>query len=171
MDHPQLIDSYTEGFIEKQEFEPRISHLRQRLSALEDQAQQIKNELAQQAELHLVITRLEDFAAQVKDGLVEADWLTKRELIRTLVKRIEIGKEQVNIVFRVTPDPFNSGPDRGNLQHCWRGMCTAPHLFQPPGGWAIVHFFILSHHLPTTKWPTRHVQQVGHHCRDRYIVL
>ncbi len=117
----RLIDSYTEGFIKKQEFEPRISRLRQRLTDLEDRAQQIKSELTRKAELRLVITRLEDFATQVKDDLAEADWLTKRELIRTLVKRVEIGKEEVNIIFRVTPDPFDSSPERGSLQHRWRG--------------------------------------------------
>ena len=116
----RLIDSYAEGFIQKQEFEPRISRLRQRLTDLEDRARQIKNEVTRQAELRLVITRLEDFATQVKDDLAEADWLTKRDLIRTLVKRVEIGKEEVNIVFRVIPDPFDSSPDRGSLQHRWR---------------------------------------------------
>ena len=118
----RLIDSYTEGFIEKQEFEPRIKRLRERLSRLEDQDQQIKLEVARQAQLRLVITRLEEFAEKVKDGLLEADWLAKRELIRTLVKRVEIGKEEVNVVFRVMPDPFDSSPDRGSLQNCWRGI-------------------------------------------------
>ena len=116
----RLIDGYTEGFIEKQEFEPRIQRFRQRLSALEDREQQIRWEVARQAELRLIITRLEEFAAQVKDKLTDADWQTKRDLIRTLVKRVEIGKEEVNIVFRVMPDPFDSSPDRGSLQHCWR---------------------------------------------------
>jgi site-specific DNA recombinase len=116
----RLIDSYTEGFIEKHEFEPRIKRLRERLARLEDQDRQLRAELARQAELRLVITQLEDFAAKLKDGLAEADWLTKRDLIRTLVKRVEIGKEEVNIVFRVMPDPFVSGPDRASLQHCWR---------------------------------------------------
>jgi site-specific DNA recombinase len=128
----RLIDSYTEGLIEKQEFEPRIKRLRQRWSTLEDRDRQIRLELARQAELRLVITRLEDFAAQVKDGLTEADWLAKRELIRTLVKRVEIGKEQVNVVFRVTPDPFDSSPNRGSLQHCW--WRNQPHPFQSGTG-------------------------------------
>ncbi len=114
----RLIDSYAEGFIEKQEFEPRINRLRQRLTNLETQAQQISDEMAHQTELRLIITRLEDFATKVQDGLAEADWLAKRELIRTLVKRVEIGKEEVNVVFRVTPIPFDSSPDRGSLQHC-----------------------------------------------------
>jgi site-specific DNA recombinase len=69
----------------------------------------------------LIVTRLEDFAAQAKEGLEEADWPTRRELIRTLVKRVEIDKDEVNIVFRVTPVPFDLSPDRGSLQHCWRG--------------------------------------------------
>jgi len=116
----RLIDSYTEGYINKQEFEPRIRRLRQRITQLEDRDHLLRTELARQAELRLVITQLEDFAAKVKDGLAEADWLTKRDLIRTLVQRVEIGPENVNIVFRVIPDPFELSPDRGSLQHCWR---------------------------------------------------
>ena len=37
----RLIDSYAEGLIEKAEFEPRITRLRQRIAALEEQAQQL----------------------------------------------------------------------------------------------------------------------------------
>jgi site-specific DNA recombinase len=121
----RLIDSYTEGFIQKQEFEPRIKRLRDRLASLEDRDRQIKTQLAQQAELRLVITQLTDFSAKLKDSLAEADWLTKRDLIRALVKRVEIGPEVVNIIFRVIPDPFESSPDRGSLQHCW-GRDDAP---------------------------------------------
>jgi site-specific DNA recombinase len=117
----RLIDSYAEGFIDKQEFEPRIRRLRQRLADLQAQAQQITDDVARQAELRLIITRLEQFAAKVNGGLAEAEWATKRELIRTLVKRVEIGKEEVNVVFRVASAPFDLGPERGSVQHCWRG--------------------------------------------------
>ncbi len=122
----RLIDSYTEGFIEKQEFEPRISRLRQRLRDLETQEQKITDEQTRQAELHLVIAGLENFATTVKDHLDEADWLTKRELIRTLVKCIEIGKDDVQVVFRVAPLPFESGPGGAHLQHCWWRDFTSP---------------------------------------------
>jgi len=116
----RLIDTYAEGYIQQQEFEPRISRLRQRLAELEEQAQRARDDAARQAELQLVITRLEDFADQVRGGLQDADWNTRRELIRALVKRIEIGKDEVNVVFRVTPSPFDTGPERGGLPHCWR---------------------------------------------------
>ena len=114
----RLIDGYADGLIEKEEFEPRIKNLRQRLTELESQAQMLQNELNAQTELRLVITRLEEFAKKVKDGLSNIDWSTKRELIRTLVKRVEIGKEEVKVVFRITPDPFELSPNREILQHC-----------------------------------------------------
>lgn len=113
----RLIDSYAEGFIDKQEFEPRITRLRGRLDALETAAQQIIDKMALQRELRLAIERLEAFAVQVEDGLANADWLKRRELIRALVKRVEVGKDELKVVFRVPP-PFELGPDRGSLQHC-----------------------------------------------------
>jgi site-specific DNA recombinase len=115
----RLIDRYTDGLIDKAEFEPRLLRLRQRRAALTDQARLLRLELARQAELRLIITRLEAFAAQVQATLADADWATKRDLIRTLVKRVEIGKDEVTIVFRVTPDPFDFSPQRGSLQHRW----------------------------------------------------
>jgi site-specific DNA recombinase len=114
----RLIDSYAEGLIEKGEFEPRIGRLRQRITALEEQARQLAQAAALQDDLRLIIGRLDEFAAKVKGGLGEADWLTRRELIRALVKRVEIVEEEVNVVFRVGPALFVESPDRGSLQHC-----------------------------------------------------
>jgi len=114
----RLIDGYAEGFIEWHEFEPRVARLRQRISALEEQAQQLQTTKALQAELRLIIGRLEDFGAKVQARLALADWQTRRELIRTLVKRVEIDRDQVNVVFRVNPDPSAENPDQEILHHC-----------------------------------------------------
>jgi site-specific DNA recombinase len=97
----RLIDSDAEGLIAKRECEPRITHLRQRVTTLEEQAQQLVNEAALHVELQLIIGRREDFAAQVRDGLEDADWTSRRELIRALVKRVEVDHGQVHVVFRV----------------------------------------------------------------------
>ena len=40
----RLIDSYAEGLIDKQEFEPRVTHMRARLQHLEAQMQHLKAE-------------------------------------------------------------------------------------------------------------------------------
>ncbi|MGI9147318.1 MAG: hypothetical protein ACR2IK_12310 [Chloroflexota bacterium] len=122
-----MIDSYTDGFVEKHEFESRITRQRQRIAALDEQVRQLADAASTQRELRLLIGRLEDFAAQVENGLEAADSLTRREIIRTLVSRVEIDHTHVNVMFRVPPDPFVASPDqfdRGVLQHCRR--VTAP---------------------------------------------
>ncbi len=116
----RLIDSYTEGFVQKSEFEPRITRLRLRLVELEKQSQQIQDQRNLQAELQTAISRLEDFGEKVKDNLAEAGWQMQRELIRMLVKRVEIGKEEVKVVFRIPPDLNESDPGEKSLQHCWK---------------------------------------------------
>src|SRR6516162_8151036 len=67
-------------------------------------------------------------AAKVKVGLERADWNSRREIVRTLVKRVEVDERQVNLVFRVNEYPFDSRPDGGILLHC--GRRNQPHLGQ-----------------------------------------
>ena len=114
----RVIDSYADGLIDKGEFEPRILRLRQRIAHLEEQRQQLAEEATLQTELQLIIGRLEDFAAKVHDSLEEANWASKRDLIRTLVKRVEVARDQVNIVFRVDPYPSDADPEKKSLQLC-----------------------------------------------------
>ncbi len=109
----RLIDSYAEGLIERAEFEPRIAGFRQRIGGWEVQLRAMRDEAALQSTLSLVIGRLEDFAKRVHDRMSEVDWLMQRELIRTLVKRVEINQDDINVVFRVdgtlpTSDPTSS---------------------------------------------------------------
>ena len=114
----RLIDSYAEGVIHKAEFEPRLTQLRVRITALETQIAQATSEMTRQQELRLIISRLEDFATQVKTGLEQLDWQQRRDIIRTLVKRVEIDKDQVNVVFRVEPHSPAPDSDKDCLQHC-----------------------------------------------------
>ena len=124
----RLIDSYADGLIEKSEFEPRIKDLRERSARLESQAKELADQATMESELRLIVSNLEHFISSVKGGLDQADWMTKRDIIRTLVKRVEVEKGQVNVVFRVDPLPFDSRPERGVLQHCWwRRSATLGH--------------------------------------------
>jgi site-specific DNA recombinase len=114
----RLIDSYADGLIDKSEFEPRITRLRQRLARLEEQRQTLADEAALHGELQLIIGRLEDFATKLHDGLEAADWTSKRDLIRALVKRVEVARDDVNIVFRIDPYPGDADPEKKSLQLC-----------------------------------------------------
>jgi len=114
----RMIDSYAEGLIEKSEFEPRIRDQRARLARLEKadlEAQEIEQA---QRQMQFVVGRLEAFAEQVDEGLAAMDWKQKRDLVRCLVKQVEIDREGVTVCFRVEPAPFARTPDdRGFVQH------------------------------------------------------
>ncbi len=126
----RLIDSYAEGLIDKGEFAPRVTRLRQRLARLEEQRQALADEAALHGELQLIIGRLEDCAATLHDGLAATNWTSKRDLIRALVKRVEVARDDVNIVFRIDPYPGDSDPEKKSLQLC-RGSEQAYSLQHP----------------------------------------
>lgn len=117
----RLIDSYAEGLRGKDECEPRITPMKQRATTLDERTQQLADEAAQQRELQLLISDLADFVAPVRGGLVAADWLTRREIMRALVWRVEIDKQQVTVTFRVPPTSTTPGLDGSVLPDCWRG--------------------------------------------------
>jgi len=138
----RLIDSYAEGVIEKSEFDPRIARLRQRLSKLDEEVRRLQDEAQLQVNLQLLVGRLEEFADKVKAGLVEADWLLRRTIIRALVKRVEVGMDAVTVVFRVTPGPFVPTPEEGVLPHCRESRSSSVMVHASDGGphaWLLVN--------------------------------
>jgi site-specific DNA recombinase len=106
----RLIDGYAEGLIDRAEFEPRLAGFRQRIQAWEAQAKALQDEMVQRHTLSLILGRLEDFARCVHDRLSEMDWHKRRELIRLVVKRVEIDHERINVVLRIDPLPPRSDP-------------------------------------------------------------
>ena len=118
----RLIDSYADGLIDKQEFEPRVTRMRERMQHLEEQLQRLKEESEVEEELRLILGRLETFAAQVNDGLHQADFQTRRDIIRALVKRVEVDEHLIRVIFRVSPtSPLSSSEGAShNWQDCGR---------------------------------------------------
>ena len=114
----RLIDAYAEGLLEKTEFEPRVRSAKQRLSELDAEAKLLAERETLDQQLQTVIHRLDQFALHVQDRLETADTSLRRELIRALVKRVELGVEEVRIVYRIDLHPFDKGPGRGHLRHC-----------------------------------------------------
>jgi site-specific DNA recombinase len=138
----RLIDAYGDGLLEKSEFEPRISAARERLAKLEVECQQRIGEATHEAELRLVIGQLEEFARRVSQELEGPDWDTRREIVRALVKQVEVDEKEVRIVYRVSPSPFEGGPQQGRSQHCW-GRDDSP-LRRAAQGGSIAPLFEIS---------------------------
>ncbi len=116
----RLIDAYENGLIDRTELESRLSPARQRLQQLEEQIAALGMEQSRLQDLQLIVGQIETFARKLEGSLEQADWSTKQQVIRTLVKQIEIGEETVKVVYRVDSLPFVQAPERGVLRHCPR---------------------------------------------------
>ena len=131
----RLIDAYEDGLLERAEFEPRVKTAKSRLEKLQVEAQALAEDRAQEQQLRLVIGQLQEFAGRVRDGVQQADWAARRELIRTLVKRVEIDKEDVRIVYRLSPSSPSANPTGAILQRCRRGdFAAAQQRLSRPAG-------------------------------------
>ena len=114
----RLIDAYEQGLVDKNEFEPRIKSSRQQLQQIEQQLKQQADQQASQKEMKLLIDNLRTFSAAVTANLDQADWQTRRQIIITLLKRVELEKDRIKIVYKVDLSPFDRRPARGDLEHC-----------------------------------------------------
>ncbi len=115
----RLIDAYQEGHLEKADFESRMLGLKERLQKLEKEEEAASAAAWERANLQIMIEHVEMFAERVKTGLQEADWQTRRDILRALIQQVEVGEDGVRIVYKVQPSPFEAGPERGRSQHCW----------------------------------------------------
>jgi site-specific DNA recombinase len=111
----RLIESYTEGVIDKQDFVTRIGRFDARLARLQEQRDEARQVAEQETELRLVIGRLDDFATTVQHGLDHASLEVQHHLITTLVKRIDLETDALRLVFRIDPGP---APPVHSLHFC-----------------------------------------------------
>jgi len=110
-----------------------VRRLRQRIAHSEEQCDALAGEETLERELHLIVSRLDDFAAQVGRNLDDLEWGKKREIIRALVRRVEVGLEHVHVVFRVDAFPGESDPEKKSLQLCRgsRQPCARKRVWAP----------------------------------------
>jgi site-specific DNA recombinase len=132
----RLIDSYAEGVIEKTEFEPRIAGLKQRMSQLQERHQAARDAVETERDLALVISRLEDFSAKVNTSLNNLDRDGMQDIIRIVVRRIEIDESRIEVIFRVPSADGPAGPrtsikSTGSWQHCTGVGRTYDRLVEP----------------------------------------
>jgi site-specific DNA recombinase len=107
----RLIDSFTEGLIEKEQFTSRMARTKGRIAEFDAQIQAYSGDINQLEHVRVAADRLRELSATIGPGLFDADWHRRREVIRTLVQKVEIGKDSVRIVFRVLADAGRSGPE------------------------------------------------------------
>ncbi len=117
--HERIVSDAAEGFLTKEEFEPRITRLRQRIAQFEAALAREIDEASMLHEFRLVIGRMEEFAAHVRAGLADTDWSLRRDIIRALVKRIDVTDAHITVVFRVGAHTLGPAPPHHPWPRWW----------------------------------------------------
>jgi site-specific DNA recombinase len=107
----QLIDSFTEGLIEKDQFTSRMARTKGRIAELDNQIRVYSGDIDQLEQARLAAERIRELAATIGPDVEDADWHRRRDVIRTLIQRVQIGYKNVKIVFRMLQDAGRSGPE------------------------------------------------------------
>ena len=143
----RLLDAYEHGWAPAAELAPRLEHVKEQLAREQEALAAAVHHDTSQAQVQSHLDGFTTFAAQLAEGLDTADESTQRDLLRLLIKRIEVDDTEVRIVYKVHTPPFAPSPaSRGNfLQHRSRRRVTAvqgrapgrhfpPGAHQTPGG-------------------------------------
>jgi len=117
----RLIDAYADGVVDREEFEPRLARARKRLSDLKAKLAAFESRTREQAALREALACLDSFSETIHNHLDQADWTTRREILRTLIERVVIELNQVRIVYRINFPLFAKNASNGKVLHfCWR---------------------------------------------------
>lgn len=107
----RLIDSYSEGAIDKDQFMSRLGRGKSRIAELEARIHANADRGDRRQELRSLIQHYRKLAGHLGPGLEDANWERRRELIRNVVERIEIGREIVTMVLRIPENMALSARD------------------------------------------------------------
>ena len=107
----RLIDSFAEGLIDKDQFASRMGRTKCRIADLDARINTYAGDVDQREHLRVATNRLRELAATVGPELGSADWQRRREIIRTIVQRIEVDTDVIKIVFRVNQNIRSSDSD------------------------------------------------------------
>jgi site-specific DNA recombinase len=105
----RLVDAYEAGVLPLSELTARSERVRTRVAHARKALEEADSNLSRTIEMRAVVTRLEAFGERVRAGLANLAWLERRQLIRTLVARVEIQPDGATIVYRI-PSTGTSGP-------------------------------------------------------------
>lgn len=97
----RLIDTLAEGVIDKDQFTIRMNRANARLAELDAKIASQTADEDRRTHIRFAMTRLTELASHLQSQLKKTDRTTKREIIRAIVQRIEIGTMNIAIVLRL----------------------------------------------------------------------
>jgi site-specific DNA recombinase len=107
----RLIDSLAEGVIDKDQFTSRMNRTKTRIADIDAKISAQTGDAERRSHVRSVMRRFAEFSNRLQSQLNDADWATKREIVRALVQRIEIGPTKVTIVIRLPTEVSARAPE------------------------------------------------------------
>ena len=101
----RLTEAYLAGVVGLAEYQRRRHDLEQREQALAGQEHQLEAQADRQLEIARVGLSIEQFCQRVGQGLQQADWEQKRQLIEWLVARVIVTNGEVEIRYVIPTSP------------------------------------------------------------------
>lgn len=93
----RLLKAYLAEIIDLAEFERKRQDIAHKQQALERQVRQLETQLHKQLEIEAMAPSIETFCQRVQQGLAQATFDQKRELVELLIDRVIVDDAQVEI--------------------------------------------------------------------------
>jgi len=101
----RLTEAYLGGIIPLVEYERRRSELEQRITGLDAQANTLAVQTDRQKELVSLTESVTDFCQRVQQGLANATFEQKRQLVELLIDRVVVTNDEVEIRYVIPTSP------------------------------------------------------------------
>ena len=101
----RLTEAYLAGIIPLAEYERHRAELEQRMAGLEAQANTLAVQTNRQKELVGLTESITDFCARVQQGLANATFEQKRQLVELLIDRVVVTNDEVEIRYVIPTGP------------------------------------------------------------------
>jgi site-specific DNA recombinase len=98
-----LLEAYLAEVIDLAELERKRQDIAQKQQALDRQLRQLEIQLLKQLELSAITPAIEAFCQRVQQGLAQATFAQKRELVELLIDRVIVDDAQVEIRYIIPP--------------------------------------------------------------------
>jgi site-specific DNA recombinase len=112
----RLTDAYLRAVIPLDEYERRRRELEQRVNALAEQEEQLRDDAARQHQVAELTASLEAFRERVQRGLAQASFEQRRELVLLLIDRVVVTNADVEIRYALPTSPGSEQVRFGHLR-------------------------------------------------------
>ncbi len=101
----RLTNAYLANVLQLEEYKRRHQELEQRRQGVAEQVRQLEASVGRHDELAAQVQSLEAFCQRVQQGLAEATFEQKRQLIELLIDRVVVTNEEVEIRYVIPTSP------------------------------------------------------------------